>query len=214
LISEPITFAASDTILAFRGIIAFAANSQSQNQFLNALVRHKFELKDVKDLVKSLLNPIAVFSYGDKGKSQNVIIGTQRNGKIFLVGIHFNQKRGDLEVSNIRGIFSKDSAEWLNWISKGKHIYLDKEIIQDLIDKQRTTPADVGYLDLDSIAKIIYEYENPNNFSNIFSSYAENNGEFDEENEDIRFCYGDGIYTDDEVSLANALAPIAFRLSW
>ena len=177
---------------------------------------HKFELKDVKDLVKSLLKPIAVFSYGDKGKSQNVIIETQRNGKNFLVGIHFNQKRGDLEVSSIRGIFPKDSAEWLNWISQGKHIYLDKEKIQDLIDKQRTTLADVEYLDLDSIAKIINEYENPNNFSNIFSTYAENNGEYDEENEDIRFRYedvdedeeinfrhGDGVYTDDEVSLAN-----------
>ena len=34
-------------------------------------------------------------------------------------------------------------------------MYLDKEKIQDLIDKQRTNLADVKYLDLDSIAKVV-----------------------------------------------------------
>ena len=122
---------------------------------------HPFELKDVKDLVRALQEPVAVFAYGNKDKSQNVIAEIQKDGKNFLIGIHFNQSRNGLEVSSIRGIFPKDNAEWLNWVSQGKTLYLDKEKIQALIDQQRKTLADVEYLDLDSVAKLVNDFENP-----------------------------------------------------
>ena len=51
--------------------------------------------------------------------------------------------------------------KWLNWIVQGKADYLDKEKIQALIDKQRTNLADVEYLDLDSVAKVVENFENP-----------------------------------------------------
>ena len=123
--------------------------------------RHPFELKDVMDLVIALQEPIGVFTYGDKEKSQNVIVEIQKEGRNFLVGVHFNQNRRGLVVSDIRGIFPKDNAEWLNWINQGKSLYLDKEKIQDLIDKQRKTLAEVAYLDLDSVANIVNDFENP-----------------------------------------------------
>ena len=63
-------------------------------------------------------------------------------------------------MSLIRGIFPKDNAEWLNWINQGKLLYVDKAKIQALIDKQRTNLADVEYLDLDSVAKILQNFEN------------------------------------------------------
>ena len=122
---------------------------------------HPFELNDVKGLVYALQDPVAVFSYGDKMKSQNVIVEIQRDDRNFLIGVHFNQNRRGLEVSDIRGVFPKDSAEWLNWINQGKTLYLDKEKIQDLIHKQRKTLAEVEYLDLDSVAKVIEDFENP-----------------------------------------------------
>ena len=66
------------------------------------------------------------------------------------------------EVENdIRGIFPKDNAEWLNWISQGKADYLNKEKIQTLINQQRINLAEVEYLDLDSVAKIVKAFENP-----------------------------------------------------
>lgn len=43
-------------------------------------------------------------------------------------------------------------------------MYLDKEKIQALIDKQRKTLADVAYLDLDSVANVIKDFENPELF--------------------------------------------------
>ena len=58
-------------------------------------------------------------------------------------------------------VFPKDNAEWLNWINQGKALYLNKEKIQNLIGQQRTNLADVDYLDLDSITKVIESFENP-----------------------------------------------------
>ena len=120
---------------------------------------HPFELENVKDLVKALQEPIAIFEYGDKEKAQNIIIEINREGKNFLVGLSLNPK--DLQINDIRGIFPKDNAEWLNWITQGKSLYLDKERIQTLINQQRINLAEVEYLDLDSVAKLVKEFENP-----------------------------------------------------
>ena len=154
---------------------------------------HPFELKDVKDLVRALQEPVAVFAYGNKDKSQNVIAEIQKDGKNFLVGIHFNQSRNGLEVSSIRGIFPKHNAEWLNWVSQGKTLYLDKEKIQALIDQQRKTLADVEYLDLDSVAKLVNDFENPKlseegnaSTEQDLTNVSENDTRFSKSNENQR----------------------------
>ena len=122
---------------------------------------HPFNIAEIRGLVKALQNPIAIFEYGVASKSQNVIVEIQHEGKNFVVGIHFNQKRGAAEVSSIRGLYPKDNAEWLNWINQGKLLYANKEKIQALIDQQRRTLADVEYLDLNSVTKVIERFENP-----------------------------------------------------
>ena len=122
---------------------------------------HPYEIGDVKDLVKAINDPIAVFVYGEVGKAQNVITEIEREGKKFVVGVHFNQSRRGSVVSDIRGLYNKDNAEWLNWISQGKLLYVNKEKIQNLIDKQQRTLTEVTYLDLDFVAKIIKNFENP-----------------------------------------------------
>ena len=124
---------------------------------------HDFDLNDVKGLVKAIQNPIAIFSYGNKEKAQNLVLEISKDGKNFIVGLSLNPIVGGkhLEINSIRNVFPKDNAEWLNWISQGKSLYLDKGKIQTLIDQQRTNLADVDYLDLDSVAKIIKDFENP-----------------------------------------------------
>ncbi|MEE1226354.1 MAG: hypothetical protein UHM08_04535 [Bacteroidales bacterium] len=62
---------------------------------------------------------------------------------------------------------------------------LNKEKIQTLIDKQRTNLADVEYLDLDSVAKILQNFENTS-----FSG-------------DISERQGEKNYTDEELSYEN-----------
>ena len=124
---------------------------------------HDFDLTEVKDLVKALQHPLAVFAYGDKTKAQNIIVSLQKDGKNFIVGLSLNPAVGGrkLEINSIRNVFPKNNAEWLNWITQGKALYLNKEKLQDLIDQQRTILADVEYLDLDSAANIAKNFENP-----------------------------------------------------
>ena len=76
---------------------------------------HPYEIGDVKDLVKAINDPIAVFVCGEVGKVQ----------------------------------------------SQGKLLYVNKEKIQNLIDKQQRTLTEVTYLDLDFVAKILNNFENP-----------------------------------------------------
>lgn len=124
---------------------------------------HDFDLGEVKDLVKALQNPLAVFSYGDKTKAQNIIVPLQKDGKNFIVDLSLNPTVGgrSLEINSIRNVFPKNNSEWLNWIAQGKALFLDKEKIQTLIDQQRTILADVTYLDLDSVAKVVKDFVNP-----------------------------------------------------
>lgn len=129
------------------------------------LFDHNFDLRDVKDLVQALQDPLAIFAYGDKTKAQNIIIPLQKGGKNFIVGLSLRPivNGSHLEINSIRTVFPKDNSEWLNWINQGKALYLNKEKIQILIDQQRTNLADVDYLDLDSMAKVIENFENPKN---------------------------------------------------
>ena len=124
---------------------------------------HDYDLSELKDLVKAIHNPMAIFAYGDKSKAQNIIVEIQHEGKNFIVGLSIKPKVGGqiLDINSIRNVFPKDNAEWLNWISQGKLLYADKERIQDLINQQQTNLADVDYLDLDSIANIINDFQNP-----------------------------------------------------
>ena len=130
---------------------------------------HRFDVKDIANLPQAIQAPIAVFEYGNKDKSQNLIVEIERDGKKFVVGIHFNQNRRGIVVNDIRGLFNKDSHEWLNWVSQGKLLYADKEKIQALIDKQRTNLAEVNYLNLDDVAKKVKDFENPKLFDGKIS---------------------------------------------
>ena len=104
---------------------------------------HPFDILDIKGLTKALQEPVAVFEYGDKNKSQNVIVNLEKDGKNFLVGVFFNQIRDGFEVSSIRGLFNRDNMDWMHWIQQGKMIYGNKEKIQVLAEQQRTNLADV-----------------------------------------------------------------------
>lgn len=125
--------------------------------------RHPFELGDVKGLVKALQTPVAVFSYGDKSRAQNIIVEITSNGKNFLVGLSLKPEVGGrvLNVNSIRNVFPKDTVEWLHWIEQGKLLYADKQKVQDLIDQQRMTFADVEYLDLNRVRSILDSFTNP-----------------------------------------------------
>ena len=118
--------------------------SGSHLEYKSKLKRHPFDLGEIKGLDVALQNPVAVFAYGDKTKSQNIIVNIEKEGKNFLTGIHFNQKNRGYEVSDIRTLYPKENVEWLNWINQGKMIYGNKEKLQALIAQQRMNVAEVN----------------------------------------------------------------------
>ena len=122
---------------------------------------HPFSLEVLEDLPKMLQHPIAVFSYGDKRKAQNVIVEVEHQGQNLLVGLSLNQEKDGIEVNSIRGLFPKYTHGWLLWIQQGKALYLNKEAIQDKIEQWRTNLANVPYLNLDSITKVVETFETP-----------------------------------------------------
>lgn len=145
---------------------------------------HPFDITDVKGLDKAIQNPVAVFEYGNKAKSQNIIVELQKDGKNFLVGVFFNQKQRGYEVSDIRGLFNKDNIKWLRWIEQGKMIYGDKEKIQVLAAQQRTNLAEVNHKEvrtssdsyyLDSVDSIMQKFGDVKDiYTENFEFYNEN----------------------------------------
>lgn len=158
---------------------------------------HDFDLSEVKDLPKAISNPIAIFEYGDRRKSQNLITETENNnGKKFIVGISITPtvKGVVLDINSVRNVFPKDTHEWIYWVLQNKGLYYDKKRLLSFLDQQRTIPADVAFglpenqaqqENLEAATKVIENFENP--------SIAD----------DISTREGTGTYTDDEVSYEN-----------
>jgi DNA-binding transcriptional MerR regulator len=145
----------------------FPANDNIEllaGQLQKKILQHGFTIKAIKGLVNALNNPIAVFSYGDIAKAQNVIVQLKHDDKFFLVGIHFNQTLRGTSISDIRGLLPKNTEEWLNWINQGKALYLNIKKIQGIISKRRINLAEVTYLDLDSIDRILKGNKTVNNY--------------------------------------------------
>lgn len=141
---------------------------------------HPFDLNEIKGLVNAIQKPWAIFSYGDAKKAQNLIVGISKGDKQFLVGISLNPtvKGKTLNINSVRNVFPKDNDEWLNWIQEGKLLRVDeKEKIQAIIDALRINPVDYTHLDLDSIAKIVENFENPSTESETRFRTSNNNQE-------------------------------------
>ena len=150
---------------------------------------HPFEILDIQGLAGALQKPVAVFEYGDKNKSQNVIVNIEKDGKNFLVGVFFNQKQRGYEVSDIRGLFNRDNMDWMHWIQQGKMIYGNKEKIQVLAEQQRTNLAEVHSKEartssdsyyLDSVDNILQSFGDVKDiYTKDFPKYAEQKERFE-----------------------------------
>ena len=83
-----------------------------------------------------------------------------------LVGLSLNPIINGrvLEINSVRNVFPKNYHDWIHWINQGKMLRVDnKEEIQNIIYALRINPVD--YIDdnaLDSAAKLIKDFQNPN----------------------------------------------------
>ena len=108
--------------------------------------KHPFCINDVKDLPRAINNPLAVFAYGDPQKAVNIITEIAYGGKNFLAGMSLDPVVGGekLQVNNIRNVFPKDTAEWINWINQGKGLYYDKERVLSILGQRQMISSGVA----------------------------------------------------------------------
>lgn len=143
--------------------------------------KHPYNLREIKGFVDALNDPIAVFKYKNINEGRNIIIQFIHEGKRFLAGVHIDKEKDETSVTDIRNLFPKDTVKWLNWIQQGKSMYLNKNEVQAIIAEQRTNHAEVSYVDLDFVAKIVEKFENPKlldekiqNTNEIFEEFDDN----------------------------------------
>ena len=120
---------------------------------------HPFSPQELQGLPNAIQKPLAIFKYNDPSK-YNLIIDLTTDDKNFLVGIQINSTYRGVSVNDIRGLFPKDTAGWLHWIQEDKALYLDKNKVQEMIAQSGTNLLKVGYLDLDSVNKIVQNFDN------------------------------------------------------
>lgn len=120
------------------------------------------------------------------------MLESRNEKKNFVVGLAIRPEvnKKIIEINSIRNVFPKDNAEWLNWITKDLMLYGNVEKIKALISEQRMILADVSYLDLNSVAKVL------NNFG-LDTTNSGKNSENLQGGEDVRFRVAPSGYSAD-----------------
>lgn len=136
---------------------------------------HPFDLSEIKGLVESVQNPLAVFRSATHIGSYVVLTEIQHKGKNYVVAIEANRKHGKIEVNSVRSVHYRNSNTHIaNWIQEGLLEYADKKRMSEWFSKQQYNSADVRNLFRHS-AKIVENFENP-------TISQGNNAESDEDN--------------------------------
>jgi hypothetical protein len=129
----------------------------SAKQLTEKIKTHGFKATDIKGLVASIQEPIAVFEYGDKNKAQNVVVELKLGNKNILVGVHFNQSFRGTTVSDVRTLFGKDTHEIANWIDDGKLLYANIEKLHGLITPKQIHSANLSDEAVEPIIRLLEE---------------------------------------------------------
>ncbi len=123
---------------------------------------HPFDLSEVKDLLKAIQKPLAVFRSATHIGSYVVLTELEHRGKNYVVAIEVNRNAGKIEVNSVRSVHYRSSnAHIPNWIEEGLLEYADKTKMSEWISKQRYNSADVRNL-FRRATKIIEDFENNN----------------------------------------------------
>lgn len=129
------------------------------NKLLKKAKSHGYSAKDIKNLPKSLHEPIAVFE-GSHPNSYAVLAELRLNGKNSLISIE-TMKNGEVDFNIISSVFGKNEKGVVKWIEDGKLLYADKEKALSYISASAPI-ADATYKkELVSVANIVRNFENP-----------------------------------------------------
>lgn len=150
------------------------------NKVMKKMRKHGFALEDLRDLPRTVADPIAVFNnYGEDG-NRSILTELRTQQGNFLVTLSTGVDQ-DVDFNIVRSVFGKGDENVLDWINKGLATYINKEKALSFLSYQSApiaaTAANAGQSSkglssasqpvqqeidkLDTATKIVKDFVNP-----------------------------------------------------
>ncbi len=153
--------------------------------------KHGFKAEELRDLPRAIAEPIAVFENLERAGNRSILTELRTEQGNFLVTIDLG-KGTDADFDIVSSVFGKNGKGVVNWIVNGKLRYVDKEKALNYLRISAPIAEASDNSELNSAAKIVKNFENP---QIPRESFSENSDTEWEENDGmdsgIRFRDGD-----------------------
>ena len=129
--------------------------------------KHQFDLLSIKDLVKAINNPIAVFKSTRQDGAKVILTDLQHKGYNFVVIInHYtnpHSRKEHIGVNSVKSLYPKDNlVDLMNWFRSGDKLiaWINKEKALNFISTQSTNLIAGGNEIQDSTYNIVKNLAN------------------------------------------------------
>ena len=131
------------------------------NKIIKKAKKHGFKIKDLRDLPRAVANPIAVFNNYNKEGNRSILTELQTQQGNILVGIEIGKEGVDIDFNIVKTVFGKGDNKVIDWIEKGLATYINKEKALNYLHHSAPIAEALSNSRLNSVAKIIQNFENP-----------------------------------------------------
>jgi len=107
--------------------------------------KHQFDLSNIKDLVKAINSPIAIFKSTRLDGAKVILTDLRHNGWHFVVIMNRymnpHSRKEHISVNSVKSLYPKDNvADLMNWFKSGSKLiaWADKEKALNFISTQST----------------------------------------------------------------------------
>lgn len=142
----------------------------TQSVLSKHLKKHNLKTEDLRGLPKALATPILVYKWGSKAKSHIIITDMEvSDGRKITVAIHVSESGSVNDITDIASVHGKDAVRLISEINTKKTDFAkdnlqwaDKEKALAWLSMVSPKETSLTEQELNSAAKIIKEFENPN----------------------------------------------------
>lgn len=124
--------------------------------------KHGFQAIELRDLPKAIAHPIAVFDNLGREGNRSILTELKMDNGNVLVSIDLGRGT-EVDFNIVSSAFGKNSKGILGWINGGKMKFVDKEKALNYLHLSAPIAEASDNAELLSAAKIVKEFENPNN---------------------------------------------------
>ena len=121
--------------------------------------------KQLLGLTESLAHPVAIFHHDERSSQQSLLMAFYHQEKPMMLNLNINRKDGQqpqVEIDHILPVHQGEEYIWLFLAQqKNKCIYLDKERMQQLIERFRKERPDDRTVRYPDLADFVRHFQNP-----------------------------------------------------